>query len=455
MAKSNIISRYEFDNFSVIPSRRLLLQNGQSIAVKPKVFDTLVILIRSRGKLLTKEELVDKIWSESFVEEGSLTQNIFALRKIFGEKPRDHQYIITMPGKGYSFVAEVREIYEQKEELIDEGENLKDEVLLERKKFQNSEIYQTYLKYRFFWETRTECGLLKSLKGAKEIVAAESNFSLGYVAVANSYLLLGHHLYFAPDKVYSAVKAAIESALELDPELAEAYSSQADYYFVTKDWERAEKTYKLSISLKTDYACARHWYGWFLTAMGKYDEAIEQIEQAQQFDPNSLYLATVRGVPFYYKRQYDRAIKQFRLILEIDPNYNRARYYLAMALFHSGEKKAGIAEFERVAATEPIQQTLALLGYCYGIAGRRSEALEILYRIERIARKRYVSPYIRAYIYLGLGETDKALTELEKALKENAIWLIWLNIDSQFEILREEPRFKKLIGKLNFPYSAV
>lgn len=446
---SEAILAYEFYSYKIVPSRRLLLRNEQPLSVKPKVFETLLFLIRRHGKLVTKEELIDNVWGRAFIEEGSLTQNIFALRKVFGEKPSDHRFIVTVPGKGYSFVAPVREICEEKSRPLNTGREIGN--LASRKTTKNSEIYQTYLKYRFFWESRTEKGLLKSLEGAKEMIAAEPNFALGYVALADAYLLLGHHLYLAPDKVYPAVKAATAQALRLDPLLAQAHSSQADYAFITKNWEDAEKGYRLAISLKPDYACAHHWYGWFLTVMGKFDESLEEIERAQQIDSNSLYLATVRGVPFFYKGFYESAIKQFRAVLEVDPNYNRARYYLAHALFHSGKKEAGIKEFEKVAAAEPSQQTMAFLGYCYGMAGRYSEAREMLRRIDLLAQTRYVSPYVRAYIYLGLGRTDEALTELEKSFEENSIWLIWLNIDTQFEILREEPRFKRIIKKLGFP----
>ncbi|MEP6924188.1 MAG: winged helix-turn-helix domain-containing protein [Pyrinomonadaceae bacterium] len=581
---SNRILQYEFENYILLPSERLLLQNGQSIPLKSKVFETLLTLVVHHGQLLTKEELMEKIWCESFVEEGNLTQNIFILRKIFGENPRDHRFIVTVPGQGYSFVAKVREVSEtnnrilisenghssnghikslailplkflllresadkehlglaiadslithlstnhsvsirpteavlkyaetekdaitigreldvdtvlsgtiqssgekvraniqlhdvkngdllwanrfevQTGDLFDLQDQISDQAALAlatkiikdpavQKTLKDSEIYQTYLKYRFFWETRTEQGLLTSLEGAQKIVAAEPNFPLGYIGIADSYLLLGHHLYLAPNKIYPAIREAVSKALELDPNLAEAYATQADYCFITKDWLQAEKMHQLSIKLKPNYASERHWYGWFLTAMGRFDEALEQIEKAQSFDTNSLYLGVVRGVPLFYKRLFDQAIKQFQLVLEIDPNHNRARYYLALALFHSGQRVAGTAEFERVVAAEPLQQTMALLGYCYGMTGRHLEARALLGRINQIACRRYVSPYIRAYLHIGLGEKAEALTLLEEAYEENSLWLVWLNVDMQLQSLHDEPRFKKLLQKLNFP----
>ena len=584
---SNKVLRYEFGNYHLLPSERLLYCAGEKIPMKSKVFETLLTLVRHAGQLLTKDELMVQIWGNNYVEEANLTQNIFTLRKIFGEKPRDHQFIVTVPGRGYRFVAPVETVSGQRQEnqtngsihtslnghtislavlplkflipkdieserylglaiadslitqlsacrkfsvrstetvlryaetekdAISIGRELDVEVVLsgtiqtlnakiranlqlyETKtgdtlwadKFEvvstdffemqdtissqaadalvrqghanlkarkaapeNPEIYQKYIKYRFFWESRTEEGLLASLTNAEEMVAAAPDFALGYVCLGDAYLLLGHHLYFPPEKVYRNVEKAVEKALELDPESAEAYATKADLCFISRGWENCEKHHRKSISLKPDYASAHHWYSWFLMATGRLEEALIQIEEAQRLDPNSLYLTTIRGMPFCYQGDFEQGIRQFRMVLEIDPNFKRARYYLAWALFHSGRHAEGIEEFERVVADEPIQQTFAFLGYCYGRTGMKEKAYEMLRRIDRTAFEgKYVSPYHRGLIYAGLGDTNQALTELEKAFDENSIWLIWLKVDLQFKILHDEPRFQDLLRRLNFP----
>lgn len=577
------ISQYRFDKYTLLPAKRLLMLEGQAIPLKSKVFETLLCLVRHHGQLIAKEDLMNEIWGESFVEEGNLTQNIFMLRKILGENPSDHRFIVTVPGRGYRFVAKVQESVEShtgnsngnghstngnakllavlplkmlvpeengkkeylglaiadslitrinagrsgstypteailkyvgtEKDAVSIGRELSAETVLSgtiqtsgdmtrtnlqlhnavsgellwtrkldveakdffelqdqiseqaaealslqmnegnslRSTLKNPEVYQTYIKYRFFWETRTESGLLTSLNGAREMIEAEPDFPLGYVALADSYLLLGHHLFLPPKVVYPSVREAVDRAFELSPDLAEAYATRADYCFITKDWAEAENMYLRAIRLKPDYAGARHWYGWFLMAMGRFDESLVLVEQAQMLDPSSLYLGMVRGVPLFYQKQYERAIDQFNLILEIEPNYNRARYYLAQALLHSGRQAEAIDEFEKVVAAEPIQQTMGLLGHCYGVAGKHSKAREILKRLDRIERDKYVSPYTRAHVHAGLGETERALDLLERAFEENSIWLVWLNVDMQFEDLRGEPRFKSLVERLDFP----
>lgn len=100
---------YEFDGFCVDASKRSLTnRDGQSIPLTPKVFDTLLYLVRSNGKVIGKDELMREIWMDSIVEENNLTQNISILRRIFGEKPGEHRFIVTIAGHGYRFVPEVR-----------------------------------------------------------------------------------------------------------------------------------------------------------------------------------------------------------------------------------------------------------------------------------------------------------------------------------------------------------
>jgi TolB-like protein/Tfp pilus assembly protein PilF len=102
-------NQYEFGPFRLDALRSLLLREGAHVPLSPKAFETLLVLVRNRGRVIKKEELIKCIWPDSFVEEGNLTQNIFVLRKALGEGPNDHRYIVTVPGHGYRFVAPVRE----------------------------------------------------------------------------------------------------------------------------------------------------------------------------------------------------------------------------------------------------------------------------------------------------------------------------------------------------------
>jgi DNA-binding winged helix-turn-helix (wHTH) protein/TolB-like protein/Flp pilus assembly protein TadD len=99
---------YEFDDFRVDAVRRLLLQCGEPVALKPRVFDTLLYLARNSGRVLGKDELMHAIWPDTFVEENNLNQNVSTLRRVLGEAPGENRYIVTVPSRGYRFAADVR-----------------------------------------------------------------------------------------------------------------------------------------------------------------------------------------------------------------------------------------------------------------------------------------------------------------------------------------------------------
>jgi DNA-binding winged helix-turn-helix (wHTH) protein len=100
---------YEFDSYQVDARRRLLFHEGRPVHVTPKAFEILLGLVRSGGRVISKDELMTTIWPNCFVEEGNLAQNIFLLRRVLGERKNEHKYIITIPGVGYRFAPYVRE----------------------------------------------------------------------------------------------------------------------------------------------------------------------------------------------------------------------------------------------------------------------------------------------------------------------------------------------------------
>ena len=109
---------YEFGPFRVDPEKQVLLREDQPVPVTPKTFETLLILVRHSREVVFKDDLMKELWPDSFVEESNLSQNIFMLRKALGETPEDRRFIVTLPGKGYRFVAEVRTVTQDGEDVI-------------------------------------------------------------------------------------------------------------------------------------------------------------------------------------------------------------------------------------------------------------------------------------------------------------------------------------------------
>ena len=109
---------YEFGPFRLVPDERLLLRDGEPVALTPKAFETLVALVHRAGHLADKDDLLREVWPDSFVEESNLAQNVFALRKVLGEGKKGQKYIETVPKRGYRFLASVRVVEHSEEELV-------------------------------------------------------------------------------------------------------------------------------------------------------------------------------------------------------------------------------------------------------------------------------------------------------------------------------------------------
>jgi DNA-binding winged helix-turn-helix (wHTH) protein/tetratricopeptide (TPR) repeat protein len=109
---------YEFGPFQVDPDKQVLLRGSEPVAITPKVFETLLILVRRSREVVTKDDLIKGVWPDAFVEESNLSQNIFVLRKALGDTAEDRRYIVTIPGRGYRFVAEVRTVAQAGEDVV-------------------------------------------------------------------------------------------------------------------------------------------------------------------------------------------------------------------------------------------------------------------------------------------------------------------------------------------------
>src|SRR5579864_2262223 len=109
---------YEFGPFRVDPEKELLLRGDGTVPLTPKTFQILLVLVRHKKEIVTKDELMKQVWPDTFVEEANLSRNIFLLRKALGESPQDHRYIVTVPGRGYRLAENVRLVPEQEVSIV-------------------------------------------------------------------------------------------------------------------------------------------------------------------------------------------------------------------------------------------------------------------------------------------------------------------------------------------------
>jgi serine/threonine protein kinase/TolB-like protein/Tfp pilus assembly protein PilF len=319
----------------------------------------------------------------------------------------------------------------------------------------NPDAHEAYLKGRYYWNSRTEEGLKKSLEYFQQAIEKDPGYALAYAGLADAYGLLGDSTYgvMAPKEAYPRAKAAAFRALEMDETLAEAHASLGlEKMMYAWDWTGAEKEFKRAIELNPGYATAHHWYAEYLSAMGRHDEAIAEIKRAQELDPLSLMINAIGGYVFFCARRYDEAIAQCRRTLELNAGFYPARLFLGWAYEQKQLYDEAISEYQKGIALEEGNPALAaFLAHAYAAAGRKTEALKIIPQLMEISKRRYVSPYDIAQIYTALADNGRALQWLEKAYQERDSELLWLKVDPGSNRLRSDPRFQDLLRRMNFP----
>jgi len=241
-------------------------------------------------------------------------------------------------------------------------------------------------------------------------------------------------------------------ALELDDSLSEAHTALAGIRFYGDwDWAGAESEFKRALALNPSDAEAHRRYSNYLLAMGRFEEALLEVQRAQEFDPLSLLTSVNAGWTFYFARQYDRAIEQCRKALELDANSDGAYACLGWSYRAKGLRQEAIAESERaVALSDRGPGRLTGLARAYAVFGRKADAGKILDELDERGKHTYVAPHYSAMIHAALGEKEQALDALEQAYKERDGSLAWLKVDDAFDSLREEPRFQELLRRVGF-----
>ena len=243
-------------------------------------------------------------------------------------------------------------------------------------------------------------------------------------------------------------KRAALKALELDDTLAEAQASLALVQSVY-DFDRtaAERGFQRALSLRPSDAQTHLWYGIHLAGGGRFDEAVAEIQQAQQLDPVSPAISAYIGFPLYFAHRYDDAIQRMLPLTEIYPDYNPLHAVLALSYEQKGDWSKAIAEMEKAYELDKESESegLAQLGQIYAAAGRTADARQVLRQLSELSHHRYVSAYNMGVLYAGLGEKDEAFRWLQKVEEDRSEWFALINVDPRLDALHTDPRFAGIL----------
>jgi TolB-like protein len=306
-----------------------------------------------------------------------------------------------------------------------------------------------YLRGLYFANKSTEQDLQAAITYFNRAIEKDPTFAPAYTELAMAYYFMGspYNGGLAARKTMPQARAAVNRALQLDPSLARAHLAFGIILLPSGwNWSGTENEYQLALKLNPNCGDCHFSYGTLLTALGRNDEAIAQINQAIELDPLSDLKRGWLAAIAFFSRQYDLCIKLSENLSD-DWAVQSGRCYAMKKMYPEAIAKSekGIARIGR--------QTIHL-GYVaqvYGLAGRKGETQKILSELKERSRHHYVFPTIFAYAYLGLGDKDQALTFLERAYEEDDQGLFTVKVSPLLDPLRSKPRFQALLRRMNFP----
>ena len=311
------------------------------------------------------------------------------------------------------------------------------------------QAYKLFLKGRqWFIEYNTEA-YERAIEYFDRAIARDPTFALASANLAMAYTELAESGVAAPDVAYERAADAAANALRLDRDLAAAHTTTA-HIMMARDlnWLGAEQEFKRALELSPSDDDAYDLYGRLCAGLGRYDEAIALQRRAHELDPLAHRMDMVTSL--LRAGRYDQAAVEARDAVDLEPGYDRARATLGWAYFLSGRKDEGLVELEQAVAISPSNTMwLGQLGEAYAMAGNTAKAHETLRELEeRRVAGAFVSPYHIAYVYTGLGDSDRAMDLLERAVAERTGPAYSIKGSFLLAPLRKHPRFRALLRQM-------
>ncbi len=312
------------------------------------------------------------------------------------------------------------------------------------------EAFQLVLRARSHWNKRTEEDLTRAKELFEQAIDKDPSYALAYAGLADAYNMLASYYFIPASEAYPKAREAAQKALELDENIAEAYTSLAWVkYRHDGDWFGAETDYNWAIGLNPNYAIAHHWYGALLRDMGRFDEALTQIERARDLNPFSPAINTSLGYLYFFARQYDQALTQCRQTLQQDPEFHWAYDVMALSHLQRGESKEALEELKQALALSASSLDYKChLAQAYAQAGLISEAQNVLDELLREAETNHVPFHEIAMIYQALGQKERAISFLERASDVQPSILNAVKMDPRWDGFRMDPFYEEILEKI-------
>jgi DNA-binding winged helix-turn-helix (wHTH) protein/tetratricopeptide (TPR) repeat protein len=429
------LKRYAIGPLELDAARHVLTLRGQPLALGPRVVDTLTALVERAGAVVTKDELLDRVWAGEDVGESNVAQSVYTLRKAL----REHGLggaIATVQRRGYRFTAAVEVVAEKRAvpiamrqparwlvAAISIGLLFAAAVPADRVvprvpvaapdaaplSARGAELYRLG---RYYWNLRTPASLAKSTRLFAAVVASDPRSALGYAGQADADLMTADYerAHVKPAAYVARARAEIRTALALDRDSAAAHTSLGMLRFAADHDKRgSEAEFRRAIALDPSYAVAHHWYGTTLLDQGRIAGAVRELRIAMTLEPVSAATGAWLAEASYFDRRYGDSIQYARRALDLDPRRGGALRRLGLAYELTGDVPRAIAIFERLHRSGPAaDEAPALLAEAYARAGRYDDARAQL----RLAVRLHPHHSDTAFALLALGDRAHGLAIL-------------------------------------------
>ena len=281
----------------------------------------------------------------------------------------------------------------------------------------------------------------------------DPNFALAYTGIANVFAGLGIMNLAPPSEMWPKAKAAIQKALSLDGDLAEAHAAAAELAFwYDWNWDAAGLSFDRMLSLNPGDALSRGMHAWFCLNRRRFDESIGEIKKALVLDPlMPLYYGWSVGLHWSVGK-YDEALQEFAKAMEIDPNSGLAYFHAGAAYFLKGHMDKAVETFEKGKSLfAPPGWTEGMLGLISIKKGDREKAARILEEtLERKKTVKHASSVAVAWLAAELGRLDLAFELLDKGYEERDTLMAFIHVYAgRFSpAMAADPRFKGVLAKM-------
>ncbi len=395
----------------------------------------------------TIPEIAEKL-NVNYIIEGSIqryNENVSIRVQVIRAEHEDHVWADEYDGKWEDIFSIQDEIALKVANELKTVLTLEEIDQIDKKPTENIEAYNLFLKGRFFWHRRTEIELEKSINYFEQAIELDSNYALAYVGLADAYFIMPWYSSYPSKDAFNKADNFVKKALSINNNIAEAHSTLgALAIYHERNWKLAEEELKQAIKLNPNYYVAHQSYYELLNILGRNEEAEEQINLAIKYNPNFFIILNQRANFYYYEVRYEEAIAEFKKVLEINYLLSAMEGILKCYL-KQGKDKEVIGQVKAIITKNGSKNFDKLLDEIYQISG--TEGIIYWYIdwliLNKPQRLRNISSF-----YAIVGDEQKAIEFLEKCLDSDQLGKLYINSNTDFNILRKNPKFQTMLKEL-------